>query len=67
VFTYNTYVRNGSAINIRKRFWNQFQLQFHIQKPFVGKGKGKVIPVLFIEHDAIIACWGSGGMAPLIL
>jgi hypothetical protein len=30
--------------------------------------KGKVVPVLFlIEHPAIKAYWGNGGIAPLIL
>jgi hypothetical protein len=32
------------------------------------KGKGKVVPVLFLtEHHAMKAYWGSGGIAPLIL
>jgi hypothetical protein len=29
--------------------------------------KGKVVPVLSIEHHAIKAYWGSGSIAPLIL
>jgi hypothetical protein len=32
------------------------------------KGKGKVVPVLFLtEHHAMKAYWGSGGIAPFIL
>jgi hypothetical protein len=32
------------------------------------KGKGKVVPVLFlIEHHAMKAYWGSGDIAPLVL
>jgi hypothetical protein len=34
----------------------------------VGKGKGIVVPVLFVtEHHAMKAYWGSGGIAPFIL
>jgi len=33
-----------------------------------GKGKGKVIPVLFLtEHHRKEAYWGSRGVAPRIL
>jgi hypothetical protein len=33
-----------------------------------GKGKGKVVPVIFLtQHNAMKAYWGSGGIAPLIL
>jgi hypothetical protein len=33
-----------------------------------GKGKGKVVAVLFLtEYNAIKLYWGSGGIAPLIL
>jgi hypothetical protein len=32
------------------------------------KGKGEVVPVLFLtEHRAVKAYWGSGGIAPGIL
>jgi hypothetical protein len=34
---------------------------------YTVEGKGKVMPVLLIEHDAIKADWGSGGIAPFIL
>jgi hypothetical protein len=30
----------------------------------LGKGKGKVSPVLWTEHHAMKAYWGSGGIAP---
>jgi hypothetical protein len=34
----------------------------------VTKGKGKVVPVLFLnEHHIMKAYWGSRGIAPLIL
>jgi hypothetical protein len=34
----------------------------------IHKGKGKVVPVLFLtEHHAMKAYWGSGGIVPLIL
>jgi hypothetical protein len=37
-------------------------------QPGTLKGKGKVVPVLFLtEHHAMKAYWGSGGIAPLIL
>jgi hypothetical protein len=29
--------------------------------------KGKVVPVLLTEHDAMKAYWESGGIAPFIL
>jgi hypothetical protein len=33
-----------------------------------GKGKGKVVPVLFLtEHHTMQAYWGSGGIAPFSL
>jgi hypothetical protein len=33
-----------------------------------SKGKGKVVPVLFItEYHAMKAYWGSGAIAPRIL
>jgi hypothetical protein len=33
-----------------------------------NKGKGKVVPVLFLtEHDAMKAYWGGGSIAPRIL
>jgi hypothetical protein len=36
--------------------------------PLKGKGKGKVVPVLFLtEHHAMKAYRGSGGIAPRIL
>jgi hypothetical protein len=31
------------------------------------KGKGKVVPVLLAEHNAMKTHWGTGGIAPLIL
>jgi hypothetical protein len=34
---------------------------------FYGKGKVKVVPVLFTEHHALKAYWGSGDIAPHIL
>jgi hypothetical protein len=35
---------------------------------FFIKGKGKVVPVLFLtEHYATKAYWGSGAIAPCIL
>jgi hypothetical protein len=39
-----------------------------VEAVYKGKGKGKVVPVLFLtEHNAMKAYWGSGGIAPLIL
>jgi hypothetical protein len=33
-----------------------------------GKGKGKVVPLLFLtEYHAMEAYWGSEGIAPIIL
>jgi hypothetical protein len=35
---------------------------------FEKKGKGKIVPVLFLtEHHAMQAYWGNGGIAPRIL
>jgi hypothetical protein len=34
----------------------------------ICKGKGKVVPVIFLtEHHAMKAYWGNGGIAPRIL
>jgi hypothetical protein len=34
----------------------------------VGKGEGKIVPVLFLaEHHAMKAYWRSGGIAPRII
>jgi hypothetical protein len=36
--------------------------------PGKGKGRGKVVPVLLLtENHAMKACWGSGGIAQLII
>jgi len=32
----------------------------------MGKGKGKVVPVILTKHHAMKAYWGSGGIAPRI-
>jgi hypothetical protein len=35
---------------------------------YKGKGKGKIVPVLFsTEHQAMKAYWGSGCIAPRLL
>jgi hypothetical protein len=52
---------NHYALNIDKDF---SELAFGCTE----KGKGKVVPLLFLtDHHAMKACWGSGGISPLIL
>jgi len=37
-------------------------------RAFYNKGKGKVVPLLFLsEHHAMKAYWGNGGIAPRVL
>jgi hypothetical protein len=34
---------------------------------YTTEGKGRVVPVLLTEHDAMKVYWRSGGIAQLIL
>jgi hypothetical protein len=42
---------------------------WNVKRVFIGKGKGKVIPLLLFspEYNAMTAYWGNEGIAPCIL
>jgi hypothetical protein len=44
-----------------------FRYHHSIYLKGAGKGKGKVFPVIFFEHNAMKAYWRSGSIAPRIL